>query len=154
MKKAKPVVSRVSGGPYRSFSPTSEGEHPIDTLIGRRVPLHHLRRRIQVASRLLMSALAERRELWLTLEELLAERSGDREEAYFDAGFEHGFAAGRAQTIKERSGTNSRVEQLAAELRTRALLCDELSAQERVHALLSAAWCLYASPPHSAADHG
>lgn len=135
-----PYTTKTRSGSYRSLMPTNEEEHPIDKLVAQQPMVNHLRRRISRSSEALMLALGDRTDLWLKLERLLSEREMAREEAYFDAGFEHGLAAGRTEAFQ--ASLAPRLTHLTRELRTRALLEYGLSAQERVAALLLTAWSL------------
>jgi hypothetical protein len=128
--------------PYLALNPDLSDEHPVDVLVEKRAPQRRLRRRIRRASRQLMQVLAGRRDLWLGLEAQLAEYRQLREQAYFDVGFEHGFAAGQAHIVGLLLGAGVRVEQLAARVREQAILDDQLSPQERALALLQAAWAV------------
>jgi len=74
--------------------------HPVDAAIDRRFPQRALRGRIGQATKRLEAVLGPRRVLWLKLEEPLNELHSTREDAYFDLGFEHGFAAGRSDARK------------------------------------------------------
>jgi hypothetical protein len=88
--------------------------HAVDDAIDRRLPLRSLRNRIR---RAIEAALGSRRGLWLKLEEPLNELHSEREDAYFDLGYEHGFAAGRSDARKRAPAAR----ELAARLRDRAI---------------------------------
>ena len=91
--------------------------HPVDDAIDRRFPLRSLRDRIQRATKTLEKALGSQRHLWLKLEEPLNELRSEREDAYFNLGYEHGFAEGRRALRK----TAPAVRELAARLQDRAI---------------------------------
>ena len=86
--------------PYAAVDHEPPEEHPVDRAIDSRLPLRKLRRRIRNATDRLMAGLGEQHHLWLRLEELLGEYRARREEAYFDLGYEHGVAAGRAEALR------------------------------------------------------
>jgi hypothetical protein len=134
--------SAAGRSPYSDLDPTPSGEHPVAALLERRLPQRGLRRRIRHASQRLIRALGDRHGLWLALEERLAEYRAVREEAHFNLGFEHDFAAGQAQVVRSLLGVGDRVERLARQVREQALLHDGLSSQERALALLQAAWAV------------
>jgi hypothetical protein len=75
--------------------------HPVDEAVQRRLDHAALRRQIRAATDRLMEALGDEQHLWLRLEELLGDYGGDREEAYFDIGYEHGRSAGRTEGLAE-----------------------------------------------------
>ncbi len=92
--------------------------HPVDDAIDRRFPFRSVRNRIQKATKALEAALGSRRALWLKLEEPLNELRSEREDAYFDLGYEHGLAAGRSDA---HHGMAPAVRELAARLRDYAI---------------------------------
>jgi hypothetical protein len=85
-----------------------------------------------------VQALGERQDLWLRLEELLSELRCAREEAYFDLGFEHGFAAGQTRGARAKVRSSQVVETLATRLQERVLQ-EDLPRHERMLPLLLAA---------------
>ena len=84
---------------YREANPTDSEEHPIDEEIERRLRHAALRKRIHVAQGHVVAALGEQRHLYLQLEQLLGDHAIDREEAFFNIGYEHGLVAGRAEAL-------------------------------------------------------
>ena len=106
----------AKGGPRRRVGPYHQVEHdpgdmhPVELAVLVRAPLEELNRRIREADSQLLEALGDRRTLWLQLEELLTERCVLREEAHFDVGYEHGFAAGRADALRSLMGGTSPAE--------------------------------------------
>lgn len=91
---------RRPGGPYRRVDHAQGEEHPVDLAVERRLPQRALHRSIREAAGRLTTALGDQRPLWLAFEELWNERAARREEAYFDEGYEHGLAAGRAEALR------------------------------------------------------
>jgi hypothetical protein len=106
------------------------------------LPQRRLRRRIQRASQRLLQALGDRRLLWLELEEQLTEYRDLREQAHFDAGFAHGFAAGRAEAVRSVLAAGMDGDCLAQRVRECAMLEESLSPEQRALALLQAAWAV------------
>jgi hypothetical protein len=129
---------------YEDMGDEVDDEHPVDALVERRLDHAALRRRIRAATDRLVEALDEEHDLWLRLEELLGEQRLDREAAYFDVGYEHGRAAGRAEALAERGphGTAA-YRDLAQRLREAAVNAG-LPHDSATAALLEAAWAILA----------
>lgn len=122
------AIDRVAAAP--------ESAHPIDATIDRRFPERALRARIRRITAHLMKALGPRQNLWLNLEAALEELKSKREDAYFDLGFEHGFAAG-CSAARRSAG---RAREIGARLRNFAI---QHGGQEHaLSALLEAATAL------------
>lgn len=111
--------------------------HPVDAPIDRRLPQRALQGRGKRAAQRLEAALGTRLDLWLKLEEPLNELHSNREGAYFGLGFEHGFAAGRADA---RNRTPRECE-LAERLRDLAIQ-HGVRGEDALAALLEAALSL------------
>jgi hypothetical protein len=119
-----------------------DDEHPVDALVDRRLDHAALRRRIRAATDRLVEALGEEHDLWLRLEELLGEQRLDREAAYFDIGYEHGRAAGRAEALADgKLRTSSAYHELAQRVREAAVNAG-LPHEQATSALIEAAWAL------------
>src|ERR1700748_3416709 len=84
--------------PYEEANLSSDAR-PVDEEIELR--LRHAARREQVrkARDQVLLALADRQHLYLALEDLVGERTGDREEAMFNLGFEHGRLEGGTESF-------------------------------------------------------
>ncbi len=132
-------MPRKMKSPYELVEHRSEEEgHPVDALVRRDRRVTALNERVQQAMRQFDKVLRPRqRRSWMALEELLAERSAFREERYFDRGYEHGCAAGRAEAMVSTPEARA----LAALLRDLALQAG-LPRPVAVAALLEAAWSL------------
>lgn len=115
--------------------------HPVDEAIERRHPLRTLRARVRRATRAVEQALGNQRHLWLKLEEPLNELRGEREDAYFNFGYEHGFAEGRRALRK----TAPAVRELATRLQDRAIQ-QGARREDALVALLEAALALAVRP--------
>lgn len=111
--------------------------HPVDEAIDRRSPQRALRARIAAATRKLEAALGPRRGLWLSLEEPLNELRSNREDAYFNLGYEHGFAEGR----RDARRTRLKVRELTVRLRDYAIQ-HGVRREDALSALLEAALAL------------
>jgi len=113
-------------------------EHPVDELVRCHPRVRALSTRVRQAMRQFDKVLGPRqKKSWLGLEELLAERAASREELYFDEGYAHGFAAGRAEALTSTAGARS----LAAALRDQAIQSGR-PREDAMAALLQAAWAL------------
>ena len=95
---------RRPGGFYRRVEHDPGDVHPVELAVTASAPLEELNRRIRAADGRLLDALGDQRTLWLQLEELHTQRCVLREEAHFDVGYEHGFAAGRADALRSLVG--------------------------------------------------
>ena len=143
--------------PYDEVSHESPEGHAVDIVIERRFPMRKLVGEIRESTDEMVAALGERRCLWLKVEELVAERAALREEAYFNIGYEHGKAAGRARAIRTLAGDDATLmgdaRELASTLRDLAVQSD-LPRPLTVAALLETAWALVAGVSHTATEEG
>lgn len=87
-------MDRREWSPYQAADRAGDGEHPVDLEVHRRLPQEEARAKIRRLSDRLMEALGDERELWLELEALLNDYRCNREEVYFDVGYERGCARG------------------------------------------------------------
>ena len=113
-------------------------EHAVDILVRRDPRVRAVNERVRRAMRQFDKVIGPRqRKKWLDLEGLLAERGACREERFFDEGYAHGFAAGRAEGMTSTPEARA----LAAQLRDHATQsgCPRETA---LAALLEAAWAL------------
>ena len=120
-KEAPPPSAPKPGRSYQDMGDEVDDVHPVDEAVQRRLDHAALRRQIRAATNRLLEALGDEQHLWLRLEELLGDYGGDREEAYFDIGYEHGRAAGRAEGLGGPRG--SRREGRALRPRTATWPC-------------------------------
>jgi len=145
-------------GPYGRVGHNPGGRHPVDVAVEQLAPVQGLNRRIREADSRLTAALGDQRLLWLHLEELLTNRSTLREQAHFDLGYEHGFAAGRVDALRSLAGAGAPAEGVPAneqKVATRAFSdrCRDLAIQTGlpgnliVAAMLEVAWALAAGLP-------
>jgi hypothetical protein len=131
---------------YREANLGDSELHPIDDELDRRVRHRGLRKRIITAQGRVMAALGDRRHLYLHLEELVGHRQGEREEALFNIGFEHGLVRGRADalaTVLRNQGARGRA--LAARLAQLAMTAG-LETSRTLAALLEVAWAVALGP--------
>ncbi|MBI5527837.1 MAG: hypothetical protein HY897_16020 [Deltaproteobacteria bacterium] len=133
--------------PYESVEHAETEEHPVDTAVERRFPQKKSLRKMRRLSDQMMAALGDQRYLWLRLEEVQGEYHLQREEIFFNIGYEHGLAAGRADALqalmpacKCGSSTN-RGRAFAARVRDLTMQVD-LSPSLVMAVLLEVAWAL------------
>lgn len=127
---------------YEDMDGEADEEHPVDVLVDRRLDHAALRRRIRAATDRLVEALGEEHDLWLRLEEMLGEQRLDREAAYFDVGYQHGRAAGRAEALADGMPRASTAYQDLARRIREAVVNASLPPGQATSALLEAAWAL------------
>lgn len=135
--------TRHQQSPYVRVEHVQNEQHPVDVAIARLLPQRSLRRRILCNTDRLLAALGEQRTLWLEIEELIAEYSSKREEAYFNLGYQHGIAAARAVALRATSKTGVGNAQRAFADRIRELTIQAgLPLPLTMAPLLEAAWTI------------
>ncbi len=128
--------------PFREIFDLAAETLSIDQRLAEDPRVLGLTRRILAYHERLKSALGGGVKVWLDLEALLNEREAVFEEAYFNFGFEHGFAAGEAASLRALiSGGEARYRVLADHIRG-LLLDGGVSREAAVAALLENAWAL------------
>ncbi len=129
---------------YAEANPNGEEIHPVDAAIARRLPHRSLRRKIRAATAAMVEALGPRRDLWLKLEDLTTRYRLDREEAYFNLGYELGAAAGRTEALAASVRRGSRAQrELATQIRNITVEA-ELPPSIKTATLLEITWALVA----------
>jgi hypothetical protein len=90
--------------------------HPVDTAVEARLFHRAVRRRIQHLQDRVISALGSDTKAFLQLDALLHDERREREEAYFDVGYEYGANAVRHRVLREmaRGVWSERLERVAA----------------------------------------
>jgi hypothetical protein len=137
MPKRSPYWETLGQSPY--------GDHPVDTLVRKRCPLPELEKTIREVTDALVEALGRRSGLWLELEQNLNALRTERQEAYFDLGFEHGHADGEARALRWllKDDPGGEYHTLARDLLSRTITAD-LPKHLKLTALLEIAWALAA----------
>lgn len=118
--------------------PTEEG-HPIDSAVARRVRHVAQRKQLLRLQDRVLARLGDDRKPFLELEELRGCVSAEREEAYFNLGYEHGLADERA---RDRRGTEKALA-VAIEIRERIVQA-QLPPQQAALGLLECLWAVVA----------
>jgi hypothetical protein len=128
--------------PFREIFDSEAEMLPMEQWVAEDPRVLGLTRRILGYHERLRSALGGDVTVWLDLEALLNEREAVFEEAYFNSGFEHGFAAGEAEALRAlTSGGEARYRVLADHIRG-LVLDGGVSREATVAALLENAWAL------------
>jgi hypothetical protein len=141
-KEAPPPSAPKPGRSYEDMGDEVDDVHPVDEAVQQRLDHAALRRQIRAATDRLMEALGDEQHLWLRLEEILGDYGRDREEAYFDIGYEHGRAAGRTEGLAEgRPRAAPAYRDLALRVREAAVNAG-IPSDQATAALLEVAWAL------------
>jgi hypothetical protein len=116
-------------------------EHPLLDAIEQRLGHKAQERRVGDLKQEIVRLLGERSRVLFDLEVLESEIHGEREEAYFDAGYELGAALARYKSIRDASGVrySELAAKVAGEIRDRVVQA-QLSPTESTLVLLEAAW--------------
>jgi hypothetical protein len=124
--------------------------HPVDIAVEARLRHSALRRRIIELRALVVSAVLDPR-AYLELEELSTDERRDREEAFFNLGYEYGASDVRHRVVKQMTGAicPGRLEHVASRLRDEIFQAG-LSAEETLLLLVEALWMLALAPRRSA----
>ena len=139
----RPTRSRHNA--YREANKAGSDEHPIDDELEQRIRHAGLTDRIMESQDALVAALGEERQLYFALEQLLAERVEDREEAMFNIGFEYGLLQGRTDAMAALWRKGRRGRDLANQL-AQVTSSTRLDKAQTVAVLLEIAWSLSIAP--------
>lgn len=125
----------------------SEEGHPIDAAVDR-VVQHQAARRMLVNFHDQVRAALKNNEkgtkAFLALEELRHEMADEREQAYFNLGYEHGVADKHARERRSGVTLSEEAKQLAVEMRERLVL-KKLPSWQALLCLLECAWSVAAT---------
>jgi hypothetical protein len=130
---------------YAECNGTDAGEHRVDDEAARRANSEPLRQQIVTAQDRIMETLGAQRSLYLALEDLIGQRSGDREEAMFNVGFEHGYIEGRREALAAAWRRTTHGRALAKRI-THLALDSRLTHPNVVATLLEVVWSLLTKP--------
>jgi hypothetical protein len=146
MAKQRPAPHRPNY--FQRMERPGKDDHPIYLAVHRRMPQETAReRRLARLEGRVRAQLGEETEAFLALETLRADISSEREEAYFNVGYEHGLAEGVARA--RRAAHAKRARQLAREVRERIAQAQLPQGQ----AVLVLVECLYAALLSGSAEH-
>lgn len=113
-------------------------ELPVDKLIGEAPPVARLVREARRLAREIEPQIRDRR-LWVEYADTLQAAAAEREARYFDAGFDHGLAAGTMAAVASRK--DKRMAEFARRMRL-AALTSGLGRDRTIAALLEVARAL------------
>lgn len=135
-------MRRDNRNPYQDVDHAKTEEHPIDILVRKNPKVQTLSSKVKEATEQ-MELVAEARVPWLELEALLNEYRQAREELHFNFGYQHGFAAGEAHTLRNfKPEIMSSEYQRVAESVRNVVMKSSLPVSTGVAALSEAAWAL------------
>ena len=128
---------------FQQLFPKLYEEHPVDKKMAQRFADNALTQRIHRETAELQSALGNKQQAWIALEASLNEYWTVREEAYFNEGFSHGVAAGKAAVFHRLKKERSDKTYLALkETILSLILTSSLPTMECFCALLETAWTI------------
>lgn len=131
--------------PQRNYyEEANAGSRPVDEEVELRLRHAALREQIRKARDQLLEALADRQHLYLALEDLAGERAGDREEAMFNLGFEHGQLEGGADSFAALWQKDDGLRTFAATI-ARLVVNARIEDRQAAAVLLEIAWSLLVS---------
>jgi hypothetical protein len=124
--------------------------HPVDTAVEARLFHRAVRRRVIQLQERIKSALGNDVQPLLQLDALLNDERAEREEAYFNVGYEYGANAVRHRVLREmaRRAWPARLEHVAAHLRDEVIQAG-LSSSETLLVLVESLWVLAIRSPSS-----
>jgi hypothetical protein len=127
--------------------------HPVDTAVEARLYHRAVRRRVVQLQERIKSELGTDTQSFLELDALLNDERAEREEAYFNAGYEYGANAVRHRVLREmaRRAWPKRLEHVAAHLRDEVMQAG-LSSSETLLVLVESLWTLAVRAAPSDAD--
>jgi hypothetical protein len=128
---------------YETLRRPDEEFHPVDKAVEAR--LHHgaVRRRLRQLQTLVMKALGAKSNSFLQFEALSNDERREREEAYFNLGYEYGATSVRHRVMRQMVGRTwpERLEHVATRLRDEVLQAG-LSSSETLLVLAESLWVL------------
>jgi len=131
--------------PQRNHSEEANaGSRPVDEEIELLLRHAALREDVRKARDQVLTALADRQHLYLALEDLAGERSGDREEAMFNLGFYHGQLEGGADSFAALWQKDEELRGLAAQV-ARLIVNARVEHRQAAAVLLEIAWSMLIS---------
>jgi hypothetical protein len=144
--------NRKAGGRshYHSLRRDDLEKHPVDTAV--EACLHHraVRRRVVELQDRVKRALGSDVQPLLQLDALQNDERAEREEAYFNVGYEYGANAVRHRVLREMAGRAwpARLEHVAARFRDE-IMETGLSSSETLLVLVESLWVLAVRSPSS-----
>jgi hypothetical protein len=123
-------------------------KHPVDTAVEARLYHRAVRRRVVQLQERIKVALGADVQPFLQLDALLNDERAEREEAYFNVGYEYGANAVRHRVLSEmaRRAWPKRLDVVAAHLRDEVMQAG-LSSSETLLVLVESLWVLAVRAP-------
>lgn len=132
--------SRESRTPYQMVMSDMEDQNPVDVTVRARLPQTKLRKRIRELTLRMAKTTGKQRETWVALEPLLNQYRYEREEMYFNLGYEYGVAAGRGEAFHKLGGAGAEPTRALIE-RLRWMATEAgLPTRDTVAAIVETAW--------------
>ncbi|WP_223643805.1 hypothetical protein [Corallococcus sp. EGB] len=124
---------------YCQMKPPGEDSHPVDIAVRQRLPQDAERKRLLELQEQVGAQLGKNLAGFLELESLRSDISLDREEAFFDVGYEYGLAEAQARARRGTVVYSEAGEALARDVRERMVQA-QLSFEDTLVALLECLW--------------
>lgn len=135
---------------FQRMEHDAEEGHPIDLVVEKRVQHRAARKRLIDLQNKILERLGDNKKPFFALEELRMHVSAEREEAYFDVGYEHGLADALATERRGRARLSAKAGQLATEFRER-IVQSQVPTRDALLALLECVWAVAAKGESSEA---
>lgn len=135
---------------FQRMEHEAEEGHPIDLVVEKRVQHRAARKRLIDLQNKILQRLGDDKKPFFALEELRMHVSAEREEAYFDVGYEHGLADALATERRGRARLSAEAGQLATEFRER-IVQSQVPTRDALLALLECVWAVAAKGESSEA---
>jgi hypothetical protein len=128
---------------YEALRRTDLEKHPVDTAVEARLYHRAVRRRVVQLEERIKGALGAEAHSFLQLDALLNDERAEREEAYFNVGYEYGANAVRHRVLSEmaRRVWPKRLDVVAAHFRDEVMQAG-LSSAETLLVLVESLWVL------------
>lgn len=143
-KNTKRYGSKTSTSHYARVRRVPLDDAALDVAIEKRLDHGTARRKIERLHRRLITALGEKARAFLDLNSLMEDMHVEREEAYFNAGYEHGRAEGTAAARRGKTRLSLEAKELATELRERIVQAG-LPPRQATLSLLECMWAVVVS---------
>ena len=133
---------------YEALRRADLERHPVDTAVEARLYHRAVRRRVVQLQERIKTALGGDSQTFLQLDALLNDERAEREEAYFNVGYEYGANAVRHRVLSEmaRRTWPKRLDAVAAHLRDEIMQAG-LSSAETLLVLVESLWVLAVRSP-------
>ncbi|MFP2958477.1 hypothetical protein [Corallococcus exercitus] len=124
---------------YCQMKRPGEDGHPVDIAVQQRLPQDAEHKRLLELQEQVRAQLGKNTKAFLELETLRTDISLDREEAYFNLGYEHGLAEAQARARRETLVYSEAAEALAMDVREK-LVQAQLPFEDALMVFLECLW--------------